>query len=328
MTGYFDGLWGHDGVKAILENAIVTEKIGHAYIFCGPAGVGRRTAAEMFARAAVGASKGMNPDIITVSNEWCGVESKSDTILADTINEMRSDIYIKPYGGGRKFYIVPKGDTMNTASQNKLLKVFEEPPAYCTIILIAENLNRFLPTILSRASVIRFSALPDSVVARYLEENFGMSADEAAVRAVISGGSIGAAAALKDDPEPERLRNAAIDGLVSMVENNNRNMILFSNFLKSENNGTDFIFSVLKSFLSDLVYMKLGLEQNILNKDKTDRLAQLAAAVPESGAARMLDIAVKYERVNKTNANFRMTMFCTACELWEEIHGRNYRSTI
>ena len=328
MTGYFDGLWGHDSVKAILENAIETEKIGHAYIFCGPAGVGKRTAAGMFARAALGTSKMTHPDIITVSNEWCGVESKSDSILTDTINEMRSDIYIKPYGGGRKFYIVPKGDTMNTASQNKLLKVFEEPPAYCTIILIAENLNRFLPTILSRASVIVFSALPENIVARYLEENCGMSADEAAVRAVISGGSIGSAKALKDDPEPERPRNAVIDGLVSLLEDNNKNMILFSNFLKSENNGTDFIFSVLQSFLSDLVHMKLGLEESIVNKDKTGPLRRLAAAVPERSAACMLEIVLKYERVYKTNANFRMTMFCMACELREEIHGRNYRSTI
>ncbi len=327
MSAPFEALVGHENVKNILESALGTGRIGHAYIFCGPRGVGRHTAAKCFARAAVGAAKDSDPDIITVSNDWSGAVSKTDTILAETVNEMRKDIYIKPYGGGRKFYIVPKGDTMNAASQNKLLKVFEEPPDYCTIILIAENLNRFLPTILSRATVIRFMPLPIGTAAEYLTTRFGISADEAEAKAAISGGRIGAALELIDDPEPERLRRGLMDGLLSMTENNNKNMILFSNFLKTEKNGADFIFSTLKSLLDDLVRIKLGLK-NTVNKDMEKELAKLSKSVTERGAARMLDAAVKYERINKTSTNFRMTMFCMACELWEDIHGRNYRSKI
>ena len=333
MSAPFEALVGHESVKKILMSALDSGKIGHAYIFCGPRGVGKHTAAMCFARAAVGASKNNDPDIITVSNEWSGEVSKSGTILAGTVNKMRSDIYIKPYGGGRKFYIVPDGDTMNAASQNKLLKVFEEPPDYCTIILIAENLNRFLPTILSRATVIRFMPLPIETAAEYLTSRFGISADEAEAKAAISGGRIGAALELIDDPEPERLRKELMNGLLCMTENNNKNMILFSNFLKAEKNGTDFIFSALKSLLDDLVRIKLGLNYTV-NKDMEKELAELSKSVTERGAARMLDSAMKYERVYKINktdkitTDFRVTMFCLACELWEDIHGRNYRSKI
>ena len=333
MSAPFEALVGHESVKKILMSALGSDKIGHAYIFCGPRGVGRHTAAACFAKAAVGGSKNSDPDIITVSNEWSGAVSKTNTIVAETVNEMRRDIYIKPYGGGWKFYIVPEGDTMNAASQNKLLKVFEEPPDYCTIILIAENLSRFLPTILSRATVIRFMPLPIDTVAEYMTTRFGIDADEARAKAAISGGRIGAALELIDDPEPERLRKELMDGLLSMTENNNKNMILFSNFLKTEKNGTDFIFSALKSLLDDLVRIKLDLKDTV-NKDMEKELAELSKSVTERGAARMLDTAVKYERVykiNKTNiitTDFRMTMFCMACELWEDIHGRNYRSKI
>lgn len=328
MPEYFAELVGHDHVKYLLSSALDSGRIGHAYIFCGPKGVGRYTAASEFAKSAVGTSKRVHPDIITVSNEWCGLESKSDTILADTVSEMRKDIYIKPYSGSRKVYIVPKGDTMNTASQNKLLKVFEEPPPYCTIILIAENLSRFLPTVLSRASVVRFSPLAESTVAKYLIERRVMDAEEAGLKAAISGGSIGEALTLLNNPEPEQIRSRIIDGLVSLSESGGRNMIEFSNYLKTQKDNMDFVFSLLRSFLNDLVHIKLGLEDNIVNKDKSVQLNRLASAATENAAVQMLDIAVRYERVYKTNANFRMTMFCMACELWEELHGRNYRSTV
>ncbi len=328
MNNYFDEVYGHEGVKNLLSEALDTGRIGHAYIFCGPKGVGRYTVAEAFAHGALETNKAEHPDIITVTNELYGTESKSDSILVDTVSEMRKDIFIKPYSGKRKFYIMPRGDTMNAASQNKLLKVFEEPPEYCTIIFIAENISKFLPTILSRATVIRFSPLSESQVERYLTERCGLSESEAVSKAVISGGSIGAAKDFLGSTEPDRLRAATIDGILGLLTGENKCIFEFAKFLKSEKDNTDFIFSVIKSFLSDIVHLKLGLDNNIVNKDKTAELERLLRAVTESGAVRMLDIAVKYERVYKTNANFRMTMFCMACEFWEEIHGRDYRSTI
>jgi DNA polymerase III gamma/tau subunit len=86
---------------------------------------------------------------------------------------MKAEVYIKPYRAARKVYIVPNADTVTVksafiAAQNSLLKVLEEPPEYCTIILLAENANSFLPTILSRATVIKFSPLDKDEYMRYL----------------------------------------------------------------------------------------------------------------------------------------------------------------
>ncbi len=72
--------------------------------------------------------------------------------------------------------------------------------------MIAENLNKFLPTILSRASVVKFSALPNKTVSDFLIDKYKLSDEEAAAKAVMSNGSIGRAAELIDSPRPAMLR--------------------------------------------------------------------------------------------------------------------------
>ncbi len=326
--GGFDEIYGHDSVKRLLSAALNHDRIGHAYIFTGPAGVGRYTTAKAFANGIVGTSKAQHPDIITVTNELYGVSGKTDAILVDTVSEMRKDIFIMPYSAKRKVYIIPKADTMNVASQNKLLKVFEEPPEYCTIIFITENHNKMLPTVLSRATVIRFSPLADSLVAKYLIERRGIPESEAAVKAVIGGGSIGKALEVLDSADPGELRSRAISGLTALRHGENKYIFEFARFLKGEKDNIPFILSVLRSFFDDLMHMKLGITDRVSNRDKQAELNELCKAVTEQCALNFLDITAKYERVFKTNANFRIAAFCMSCEYWEELHGRNYRSTI
>lgn len=325
---HFSGIYGHESIKKLLETAVKTGRIGHAYIFCGPLGVGRYTTARAFAAEAAETDLRQHPDIITVTNGLYGVESKSDSILVDTVTEMRKDIFIKPYSAERKIYIVPKADTMNAASQNKLLKVLEEPPGYCTIIMIAENLNKFLPTILSRVSVVKFSALPNKTVSDFLIDKYGLSDEEAAAKAVMSNGSIGRAAELIDSPRPAALRKETIDSFMELLGSENKNIYKFAKFLKSEKDDLGFIFSVLKSFFEDFVHLKFGLADEMVNVDKTAEMRKLANVVTKRAAVQFLDITLKYERIAAANTNLRISMFCLACEYWEEIHGRDYRSTI
>ena len=323
-----DKVYGHENVKAVLNAALKTGHIGHAYIFTGAEGVGKQTMACEFGRCIVGTEFAEHPDIITVTNEWCGLASKSNTLLVDTVKEMRKDIYIKPYSLGRKVYIVPHADTMNTAAQNSILKVFEEPPLYCTIILLAENSSKFLPTILSRATEIRFSPLPEKSVAEYLVKNCGLGADEAAAKAVMSAGSIGNALKFLGSSEADEIRNKTIEHLVNLTSGENRVIFDFAKFLKSNKDNMNFIFSVLRSFFNDFVHIKFGMTDGIVNEDKKSEMTKLAAVSTKRAAVQFLDITIKYERVVASNANFRIAMFCMACEYWEEMHGRNYRSSI
>lgn len=324
----FESVVGHGNIKKILETSIKNGHVGHAYIFSGSKGVGKYTMARAFASALVGTYNSEHADIITVTNQWYGIESKSNSILVDTMKEMRRDVYIKPYSLERKVYIVPHADTMNVAAQNSILKVFEEPPSYCTIILLAENSSKFLQTILSRATEIRFSSLPSKIVQEYLVDKCGIPIDEAAAKAVMSDGSIGKALEVLENAVPDEIRTKVITYLVNLIVGENRVIFEFSAYLKAHKDDMDFIFSILKSFFDDLLHLKYEISTNLVNVDKMSELNNLVDNVTRRAAAQFLDITLKYERVVASNANFRIAMFCMVCEYWEEIHGRNYRSSI
>ncbi|MBQ5953376.1 MAG: hypothetical protein IJL47_04965 [Lachnospiraceae bacterium] len=96
------------------------------------------------------ALSGNHPDIITVTHE------KPDTLSVGEIRaQLVEDIEIRPYRTERKIYIVPDAGKMNPQAQNAILKTLEEPPVYGLIFLLADNRNRFLPTVLSRLVTLR-----------------------------------------------------------------------------------------------------------------------------------------------------------------------------
>ena len=96
------------------------------------------------------ALSGNHPDIITVTHE------KPDTLSVGEIrSQLVDDMEIRPYRSARKIYLVPDAGKMNPQAQNAILKTLEEPPEYGMILLLADNRNRFLPTVLSRVAVLR-----------------------------------------------------------------------------------------------------------------------------------------------------------------------------
>ena len=125
----------------------------------GAPGAGRQPAPRMRKRkllescgrclSCIQAQSGNQPDIITVSHE------KPNSIGVGEIRRMRADLQIKPYSNARKVYIVPDAEKLTIPAQNALLKTLEEPPEYAVIILIANGLSAFLPTILSRCVVLQ-----------------------------------------------------------------------------------------------------------------------------------------------------------------------------
>ena len=169
----FEHIPGHDVIKKRLLSAIDTGAVSHAYIFSGMSGVGKTAAALEFAEMLTGGSQ---PDIIRVTNEHYGVKEKA-ALSVDAVRAARVDVYTKPYAADRKVFIFSDAETMTTQAQNALLKVFEEPPPYCVIILLAQNESMLLPTIRSRAVTMRFTPLDNSIVKRYLLEKHGMESE-------------------------------------------------------------------------------------------------------------------------------------------------------
>ena len=153
------------------------------------------------------AQSGNQPDIITITH------AKANSIGVDEIRRMRADLQIKPYSNARKIYIIPDAEKLTIQAQNALLKTLEEPPEYAVIILIANGLVSFLPTILSRCVVLQTRAVEEAQIARFLQREKDIPEDQAQILARFAGGNPGQALLLTEDQEFLELRDRTVDFL-------------------------------------------------------------------------------------------------------------------
>jgi DNA polymerase-3 subunit delta' len=168
-------LIGHEMVKNYLKKALGKGSFSHAYFFEGQSGVGKLEMAKEFAKAVncqAGkgeacdaclscrkANLGNHPDIIVV-----GPDGRS--IKNDQVKVIQTEMHLKPYESRRKVFIIDSADTMTPQAQNSLLKVLEEPPSSCLVILVSANAAGLLPTVKSRCQRLHFDGNESGSVSR------------------------------------------------------------------------------------------------------------------------------------------------------------------
>ncbi len=222
------GIEGHDTVLEKLRRAVARNRLASSFLFCGPAGVGKRTFALRFAQALLCQSRpaadldpcntcpsctmalaGTHPDIEVVAKPEDKASLPVELFLGDLEHRGREGlchwIALKPFLGGRRIAIIDDADFFNDAGANCLLKTLEEPPPQSVLILISTSPARQLPTIRSRCQLIRFQPLPEETVARLLVSQALVTAGttysasaEAARLARFSEGSLQQAIGLAD----------------------------------------------------------------------------------------------------------------------------------
>lgn len=205
----FETLLGNERLKENLRSSIDRGRISHFYLISGPAGSGKRTLARLLAaailchshqrpcgtcpacRKVLGAG---HPDFITID------DPEKKTVPVDLVRQARSDMYIRPNESDHKIYLFPRGQDMAEPSQNALLKILEEPPAYGVFILLTENPEKLLPTVRSRCTELSLTALPEQLLRQTLQQRFPQ-ADSETLQAAISrsGGFLGQALQLMEE---------------------------------------------------------------------------------------------------------------------------------
>ena len=149
-----DQIIGHEKVKQSLAKMIQDGKVGHAYLFFGKEGIGKKMVAMQFAKQIMHLEDG-----IWNESDFHMVEADQDMIKVEEIRKLIAEAYLKPVNSKHKVIVIDEADKMNVNAQNALLKVLEEPPSYITIILIVSNKEKILKTVLSRTTEITFQAL-------------------------------------------------------------------------------------------------------------------------------------------------------------------------
>ena len=200
-------LIGHEGPWREWRSALAGERIHHAWLLTGKAGLGKYSFAEQAARELVGSKpdQAQHPDILLVSHppkddsedrkraEGKPFE-KARSIRIAQIRAMQQRLNTRPTLGERRVIIIDPADDLERNAANALLKSLEEPPNGTFFILISHSPARLLPTIRSRCRTLRFPTLPDEKIANLLAEHMP-DADAAtrAAAATAAAGSPGAA---------------------------------------------------------------------------------------------------------------------------------------
>ena len=146
----FNEVVGQKHVTTTLHNAIINNKIAHAYLFCGPRGVGKTTCARIFAKSVNENSQNEYNifELDAASNN--GVEH---------IRHLIEQVKIPPQVGTYKVYIIDEVHMLSDVAFNAFLKTLEEPPKHSIFILATTEKNKIIPTILSRCQIFDFDKI-------------------------------------------------------------------------------------------------------------------------------------------------------------------------
>lgn len=197
----FDGLIGQEHVVQTLINQIKTDRIGHAYLFCGARGTGKTSAAKIFARAI----NCLSP----VNGSPCGKcevckaladNSNLDILEMDAasnnkvenVREIREKIQYPPVSGRYKVYIIDEVHMLTTEAFNALLKTLEEPPKHAVFILATTEAHKLPSTILSRCMRFDFRLIPTAKIAELIGKIYkevGKEYDDEALTAIARAGA-------------------------------------------------------------------------------------------------------------------------------------------
>lgn len=261
----FESVVGQKALTTTLKNAIATQKLAHAYLFCGPRGVGKTTCARIFAKT-------INCMTPTPDGEACNEcescvafnEQRSYNIheldaasnnSVDDIRQLVEQVRIPPQIGKYKVYIIDEVHMLSASAFNAFLKTLEEPPRHAIFILATTEKHKILPTILSRCQIYDFNriSVEDTVEhLSYVADKEGISAEPEALNVI----------ALKADGG---MRDALsiFDQVVSFTGGN----ITYQSVIENLNVlDYDYYFRLTDCFLANNVTDALLLFNDVLNK--------------------------------------------------------------
>lgn len=193
----FDSVVGQSALTSTLKNAVKTGKLAHAYLFCGPRGVGKTTCARIF-------SKVINCSNLTPDGDACGEcesckafnEQRSFNIFeldaasnngVDQMKTLMEQTRIPPQVGKYKVFIIDEVHMLSTAAFNAFLKTLEEPPANVIFILATTEKHKLLPTIISRCQIYDFERMTVPGIVNHLKmvaDKEGIKYEEEALRII------------------------------------------------------------------------------------------------------------------------------------------------
>jgi DNA polymerase-3 subunit delta' len=277
----FDTITGHQRQKNILQRALDSQRIAHAYLFEGPQGVGKKMVALAFARALFcqsGTGCGKCPACLKVDN--CNhpdihlVEAEETALKIDQIRALQQDLSLRPLEGKHKICLIDGAEQLTNGAANALLKTLEEPQPGTLIILLTDQPERLLPTIRSRCQRLPFSALSKQQLAQFLGKKLKLDPTQALVLAALSEGSVQRALGPNRELYLEK-RSQLIQSLSALASRSSITIFSLAEELHRKKELLPVVLDIFQTYYRDLLLLKHGYRQeDLVNQDLLDYLQQ------------------------------------------------------
>ncbi len=204
-----------------LRGEMQSARVVHAYLFAGPAGTGKRSLADICARALLCTGPGEKPcdecpscrQFLSGNHPDMHRISPEKSIGVETIRELIGALAVHPYESSRHVVWMEDAHKMTPQAQNALLKTLETPPGDAVFFLMTDQMTALLPTIISRCRIVRFANLEEADCIRVLTAQHGMAEDRARLLSRLSMGSVGQAIEMDKSEQYWKVREQVIRAL-------------------------------------------------------------------------------------------------------------------
>lgn len=357
----FEEVAGQKHIVKTLKNALATNKIAHAYLFCGPRGTGKTSMAKLLAKAlnceeglghqcnhcsnCLAVSDGSHPDVIEI-------DAASNNGV-DEVRDLIEKVKYSPIKGRYKVYIIDEVHMMTSGAFNALLKTLEEPPAHVVFILATTEAHKVLPTIVSRCQRYDFSKVDDEDIIKRLKEIFAkenITYEEDALKSIttLADGGVRDALSIADqviaysgsnisEKDVEDLFGLAsveekVDFLNNINEQNTKYVLEKMNkFIEA---GVDIkrLTTDMLDILKDVIIYKNTNDVSLLVKLKENQVKDFSNKITNKKALEMINILLdaqsNYKFVNNIRTLFEITLLkLLNVSSATDVVNKNIRST-
>ncbi len=331
-----------DQEQPVLHLSTILKKrtIPHALLFTGIEGIGKLTAALIFAMACnctaiapgetvPGERRCQNNGFQAEASEPCGkckvckkiisgnhpdiilIKPTGNLIKIDQIRSLCRTLALKPYEARTRVVLISDAHVMNKEAGNALLKVLEEPPDQTVLILTAGKLSDLLPTIVSRCQHIRFNPIAGKCLEQYLTENYKLQAEEAIAVASMANGSLEKAMALTDGSGANsnwtEMRKWIIHEIETLPEMPVNMVLAFAEKLSKNKDILSDALDVMKLYFRDLVICRYC-SAKVINRDLIEKLEQDTGKFSLKKLLFQVEAVELFQQHMATNMNLRLSL--------------------
>ncbi|MFP4697632.1 MAG: DNA polymerase III subunit delta' [Eubacteriales bacterium] len=316
----FEKIIGHNNIKEHFKSSIKLGKISHAYIINGEQGMGKKLLANTFAKTLQCLEKKDEPcgkctscQLFNTSNhpDIKYVESsKVKSIGVDDIRkQLNQDIYIKPYRFSYKIYIIDEAEKLTEQAQNAMLKTIEEPPKYAIIILLTNNSNKLLSTIISRCVILNLKPLAHNLVKEYLLTHMGISKEKVGLYVAFSQGSIGRAINIIESTEFVDMMSTCISLLKEIPSLQDIDLLNRVSQLEVYKDTIQEVLELMVIWYRDMLIVKsTHSDKGIILKNEFDSLLENSHKMSYNKIGKNINYIEKTKQQISYNVNFQLSL--------------------